>query len=716
MLALVLLIGGGCRGYVDPATLLPEQEQPNTPNNPNDDPEKPQEPEVVVPVGELLLQVDKTTLVADGSDVVTFKVLFGTESGNKDVSNAKTMTLIRTSEGTEQEMSAGSNAFSTTKAGTYTFKARYYHNGDKFSNTLTVVATPAASTGVSYYHKLFGMQFTSVGCQNCPELSNVLSQIREEEPGRLAVASYHMDFDVADPMTHPITQTYLNHFAASGLPQFFMNLRKETQSPAFKAPILNNMAKELEQNPPVCGVAIESTLNGDKLTVKGKFTSTISSVYRYDVILVEDNIEEFQMGVNGTYYHNNVVRHVNSGNIFGARLNSGKALEAGQEYEQERTITIESNWKAENMRIIVLANITTDGGTTWATTNCNECKVGASADYLYDGSAPSTGNLTLTADLTEITADGKSTATFTVKQDGAAVNGAEITCTTTGEKLSGNTFTTTMAGSYDFIATYAGAVSNTVTITATKSENPTPGTEVNYVRHHAIMDLTGAWCSQCPSGLQTLKTLIRQMSGEETMHILGLHDNTSGADAMALPLTNTIFSDFGLQGYPSYVINLEEAGTLTNEWADLRAYLFAAMGEPAECGVALESSYDASSRTAEVEIKVTSNLSKTYRVALYLLEDGIEHPQKNGSAMINDYIHDHVVRMLISSTYKGDRLGDATAGQELTKSYTATLDEGLVAENCSLCVMIIDGTTGFAVNSATCELIDGAFGYDISEE
>ena len=314
-------------------------------------------------------------------------------------------------------------------------------------------------------------------------------------------------------------------------------------------------------------------------------------------------------------------------------------------------------------------------------------------------------SLMLTADFVEIVADGKSTVTFTVMQDGVAVNGAEVICTT-GEKLLGNTFTTTTAGNYDFIATYAGSVSNTVTITAT----------TNYVRHHAIMYFTGTWCPVCPNGLQTLKTIIREQSGEGTIHILSLHDGNSGNDIMGIPLTNTIVYDFGLWGYPSYVVDLAEGGTLGVEWSDLRAYLSAAKGMSAECGVALESNYNAKTRSVKVDVKVTSNYSKTYRVALYLLEDGIVHPQKYGSTMQNDYIHDHVVRMLLSSDYKGDLLGDATARQELKKSYTTNLDEGFVAENCTLCVMVIDDTTGFAVNAATCKLIDGSFDYDISEE
>lgn len=622
----------GCHGYLDPATIQPD----NQGGGNNQGGQGQTDP--IVPVDELRLSADKTTIQANGSDKVTFKVLFGTEEGNKDVSTAKTMYLIRTLDGVEEQMASAANAFTTTKAGTYTFKARYYYNGEKFSNEVTVTATPAENTGVNYYKKLYGMQFTSVGCQNCPTLSVALSQIREQDPQRMAVGSYHMDFgSYSDPMSHPITQTYLNNFGVSGLPRFFIDLRKDSETMASKPAIERTMERILTDNPALCGVAIESTLSGSSLTVRAKFTSTLSTSYRYEIILVEDGIEEFQLGTTGiSYTHNNVVRHVNSGNTYGARLNNGQPLEAGVEFTEEQTISLNSAWNAEKMRVIVLANTSTDGGSTWVTTNCNECKVGESADYLYEGEEP------------------------------------------------------------------------------TPPTPPTPGDEGdNFVRHHAVMDFTGAWCTNCPDGVNTLNMIVEQM-GPETIHVIALHDNTGGGDPMATPLTNTIFNDFKLTGYPSFVINLEEGGTLTSEWSKLRTYLRGASAT-SHCGIAITTDYNSSSRNGSATVKVKSAGEGNYRVSLFLLEDGVVSPQKHGSLTREDYIHNHVMRQMLSTTYQGDRLGEATAGQELTKSYNYTISSDYVAENCTFCALVIDGETGFVVNVAVCNATGGSADYHYAE-
>ena len=84
----------------------------------------------------------------------------------------------------------------------------------------------------------------------------------------------------------------------------------------------------------------------------------------------------------------------------------------------------------------------------------------------------------LTADKSEITADGLDTATFTVKVDGSVTSEeVMVICLNDNSVLESNTFTTTTAGEYTFKATYKGFTSDAVAITATATDNPQPGPE-----------------------------------------------------------------------------------------------------------------------------------------------------------------------------------------------------------------------------------------------
>ena len=334
--------------------------------------------------GILRITADKTAIQADGVEKVTFTVKLGT----KDVSNESTMNLILVKESGEENMDYSVRAFSTSVPGTYVFKARYYEGKSIVSENEVSVQATSVSGGVSYYHKLLGMQFTSVGCQACPALSTTLKAIQTEQPGRLAVASFHMDFGgVTDPMSTAATNNYraniLGNF--SGLPRFFYNMRKGTKEMiSIKSQIETELQNELSNYPASCGVAIESVHNAADRTVMvtAKITSNVTNTYRCLIYLVEDGIKYTQMNGGNDYTHNNVVRAVVSTSLNGDRFNG--EVKAGTEATMQRSCQLEPGWNVDNMRVIVSMLTTLDGGKTYTCNNVNECKLGESADYLYN--------------------------------------------------------------------------------------------------------------------------------------------------------------------------------------------------------------------------------------------------------------------------------------------------------------------------------------------
>lgn len=346
----------------------------------NDEVVRPEEPEGQDKV--LKLIANKEQITANGAEEVTFKVMYGSE----DVT-AKAR-LLRTFNGEEEQMKRGVNVFSTTVPGTYSFKASYYFGKEFISqNECQVVAVESGQKG-NYYQKMLGVQFTSVGCTFCPKLSQSLENIQASQPNRLAVVSFHKHLNGQDPMYIEWADKLYNKMQElyegdGGLPAFYLNGHgNQIVSEQYK--IEAAMKKEMTSYPTMCGVAILSKLEGDQVTVTARVTSETEAKYRYLIYLVEDGItKHFQAGADGLYTHNNVVRAVLANNLFGERLNKGNALVSGQEYTAERTATLGKDWVSENMRVVVAVMASNDGGSTYYVTNCNECKLGESAGYLY---------------------------------------------------------------------------------------------------------------------------------------------------------------------------------------------------------------------------------------------------------------------------------------------------------------------------------------------
>lgn len=341
-----------------------------------------------VPEGVLRIFADKTTIVADGNDVVTFTIMLG----SRDVSQERTLQLVRNG----KLCNYGEYTFSTAVAGSYTFSAEYYYDGVRYytDNQVDVVATPLSASGEqkNYKQQILGFQFTSLGCPSCPALAQSIKQIQADYPGRMAAVSFHKDFQIADEMTHPMTESYYKPLKSDGLPQFNANFitDKEYITVSDYDAIVAILNRVEENYPATCGVAIESevVVGGgpiNSVNVRVKITSNTPSVYRYQIFLVEDNYvsDTQQYGVNGEYKHNNVVRVVSSNDVYGASFNDGMPMQVGVEATAERTLEIPRGCNHENMRVVVAAMSSYNGGESYVVNNCAQCHLNGSVDYEF---------------------------------------------------------------------------------------------------------------------------------------------------------------------------------------------------------------------------------------------------------------------------------------------------------------------------------------------
>lgn len=340
-------------------------------------PETPQE-------NELTIKADRTEIKADGSESVTFTVMFGSE----DVSTKKTMHIIKEFDGKTENMANGANVFSTTAPGTYKFTAYLYSDGQHLSeNSVTVTATKVEAAQ-TYVQKIIGEQFTSLGCQSCPGLSTAIKKVQEDMPGVMIPVSFHMDFSsIADPMSIDATAAFMKYHAFQGLPYFNLNFHKAGGVNASASAIMEAMEEELQNNPATCGVAIDTEYDGTsgKLNVVAKITSNSEVRHKYHIFVVEDGITGYdQMGATPSYVHDNVVRVMVAPQVTGLDINSRNPFTPGVEVTAEKTVTVKDGWNIENMRVVVAALTTLDGGATWTCSNANECKLGESVDYCVE--------------------------------------------------------------------------------------------------------------------------------------------------------------------------------------------------------------------------------------------------------------------------------------------------------------------------------------------
>lgn len=316
-------------------------------------------------------------------------------------------------------------------------------------------------------------------------------------------------------------------------------------------------------------------------------------------------------------------------------------------------------------------------------------------------------DIVLSASKDVMTADGKDAVTFKVMQAGAELtDDAVIRCVTNGEKLNGNTFSTSQAGAYVFEASYEGQVSKQVKIMA----NEASVTASRFVRRICAMEFTGTWCAMCPSGLTRLNYLISS-SYDGIVYLMSFHVDGTSSDPMVIEQSSILSNKFALSGYPSCVVDMRGTMGLSENYSVMRTVFNESLqGYPAHCGVAVQSVYNENSSEAKVTVRITSEKTADYRLILYAVEDGLKYQQNDGGNY-RDYTHNHVVRKLYSASVEGDRVGSIEADKEIIKEYTVELDKTWKAEEVSFYALVTDGN-GYVNNLAVCEAINGNADYE----
>lgn len=246
-----------------------------------------------------------------------------------------------------------------------------------------------------YKQKMVAMQFTSVGCVNCPSLATTIKAVQDNQPGTIIPVAFHMDYGDGDPMTLPESKMFYKRVAFEdeqtiSLPMLALNFRKGSQKIISQEDkILSEMECQAENFPTSSGVAINTTYDKSsrKLEVTARFVSEVTQSAKYHIILVEDGIKYEQTGAEtAEYTHNNVFRYISSENLKGTDLNLGNPLTPGMEYQVTKTVTLKKEWNPASMRVVAVMLTPDDAaGKNFGCNNANECAVGESVDFLYAG-------------------------------------------------------------------------------------------------------------------------------------------------------------------------------------------------------------------------------------------------------------------------------------------------------------------------------------------
>lgn len=295
-----------------------------------------------------------------------------------------------------------------------------------------------------------------------------------------------------------------------------------------------------------------------------------------------------------------------------------------------------------------------------------------------------TGNITLTADKTQIELGDRVNFTATMKD----AETGEVTDVTAFvdlydselEEVS-NPFIPTVSGIYNVMASMGAESSNVVTITvmATLPEIPEDIDPANLAFNHRaiLVDHTGVNCGYCPMMTDTLielaKTDLHEHYNEVTCHAGSMASGDPANSAAANALNQMQKPD----GYPNICINFNTAKIGNYQTNTTISYIRQALNgyikkDGADVGIALAVEGDSSCTYCSAQVKV--NVEQEYKAVAWLLESGIYSPNQAGASKAEHKIYNYALRNISGEYSKnnvsGESIGVLAQGEKKDLAFT----------------------------------------------
>lgn len=229
-----------------------------------------------------------------------------------------------------------------------------------------------------------------------------------------------------------------------------------------------------------------------------------------------------------------------------------------------------------------------------------------------------------------------------------------------------------------------------------------------------VEEFTGHRCTNCPEGHRLLAALSETFG--DTMVAVCVHAGSFAMPTSTFPADyrttegTELAADFSVTLYPSAVFNQSAYNgayeVAKDNWAQAMAYF---NHQPAVAAIQMINEVSGTTLTAHTKTTFLADYAEPVRLALFVIEEGIVSPQKDGNNTIEDYVHNHMLRGSLNGTY-GSFIspdGTVTSGTGYTKSYQLSFDgKPWVLANCSVVAILMDATTHEVLQVEKCPLLN----------
>lgn len=238
---------------------------------------------------------------------------------------------------------------------------------------------------------------------------------------------------------------------------------------------------------------------------------------------------------------------------------------------------------------------------------------------------------------------------------------------------------------------------------------------ISFSHRIVLLQHTGTYCPNCPALMASLKILAEDKSYVDKYHHVAAHSYNEEGDPAYSTAAANLSQAFCSGYYPELTFNLTKENTGTSLSVEtIKNCIDELHQETADVGISAAAVLTGNSLGVNVQVKAAKD--NQYRVAVWVLEDGIRGKQEGA---YEDWMstHGNAIRAMAGTSLNlriyGEKVGALSAGQTAEKSFVIEFDESWEKENCKVLVVVNAAQKDGRYDLANCALcpIGGSVNY-----
>ena len=246
-------------------------------------------------------------------------------------------------------------------------------------------------------------------------------------------------------------------------------------------------------------------------------------------------------------------------------------------------------------------------------------------------------------------------------------------------------------------------------ISATWSDGPAVGTDQRVL----VEKFTGPRCPNCPDADITLDAAHEQLGDKLVVisinHPVGQGTPYPGDLDLRTDDGTTWDHYYGINAIPSAYVNRDKSNSYSGAMSNITADLQSALGESPVLGVEVKAT-EASEGAIDITVglQFVQSYSSPLTLTLALIEDSLAYRQSHGSEVIEGYMHNHMLRDVMTDVWGAevDATGAAGEKRQATFGTYRVKDASIRLENCHVVAFVSDRATKRVLNTAICRIED----------